>query len=298
MSFSLKDTEKTPEIPEEPTIRLEFFRHDYKDETQPNQSDQNIRLTTEGREHATEMGRSRNPHPEVGLVYCSPRDRSAETALRQLLANEADIQVADTLEDIQRKIRKKIQKGHKIVRTDKLDYSYASKGFREATAKHYTESKDLAQFMFEESDSLVLGLKDANSTSYSRNAGNVAELIKKYIEVFPSWERVAKSKPEKYIQFNNEMQRFMGSHLAVTECFLMKVIEKLEGKLAVREFLTTLSDKNGFDFSEGYSVVICRRDGLVSIEVTFMAKTRVITPELIQQIINEKNELNETIGLV
>jgi len=71
-----------------PEIRLEFFRHDRREPVTEQKPDEKSRLTAEGRKHATEIGKTKNPNPETGLVYGSPRERTQETAMSQLLANE------------------------------------------------------------------------------------------------------------------------------------------------------------------------------------------------------------------
>ncbi len=88
------------------------------------------------------------------------------------------------------------------------------------------------------------------------------------------------------------MERYFGSHAATVENFLMKVIEKTEGPEAVETFIAG-PKKNGFSFSEGYSVTIQDAQGEPQISVTYGEKTWQITPEIIDEIIKEGNELGE-----
>ncbi len=283
-----------------PSIRLEFLRHDEKENeaTSGNrEGDEQIRLTPRGREHSTEIGKTKAPHPEVGLVYGSPRERSTEAALRQLLANEDEIMSEDSLEGIQGKIRQYVPVGKKTIETDMLDFRSGSGEFHNALYEHYLgSSKDALVFLREKSDEVVKKAGDLESTSYSRAAGNIAELLKKYIGVFPRWEKLSKEKPEEYEQYKNELQRFFGSHQTVLEPFLMKVIEKTEGAEAVQKFLEVLPSKNGFGYGEGFSVKISRNNNDESlVVVTYNGMNWELKPELVDELVDERDALNREI---
>ncbi|NTV41332.1 MAG: hypothetical protein HGA61_03615 [Candidatus Moranbacteria bacterium] len=266
-------------------IRLEFFRHDEKDPATGMGNDNEVRISKEGQRHAIEVGEEKNSHPEVALVYGSPRKRSVETAYAQMLS-EDEIKGL-SLEEIREKVSENISFGTKEIVTNKLNFDWSgSEEFKKTAEDHYLNKKDALKFLFEESDALVRELNDTKSIAYSRAASNVAQIIEKYAGIFDGWEKITNNNKEKYEKFGNELQRFLGSHGTVLECFLMKVIEKIEGKDRVIEFLDSLEDKNQFNFSQGFSVVIEKNAGNEkTIKVTFENKSWILKPEMLKEIV-------------
>jgi hypothetical protein len=297
-------TERGPRPPEvetnRPSIRLEFFRHDEKakqtsggDRT----GDEFIRLTQKGREHAAEVGKTKNPHAEVAVAFGSQRERAVETSMRQMLADEDTITPEMSLEDMRAEVAENLKVGKKDQAISELNFDWdTNRDFAAVAYPHVTETKDALIFLRDESDALILRNKDKTSDSYSRSAGNFAELVDKYCKILPRWKQIVAEHPEQYQQVNNEMQRFFGTHLTVSEPFLMKVIEKTEGSAEVENFLASLKTKNGFESSEGYTVTIEDQPGQPSITVKFKDKQWSITPEILGQIIQERDELDKQIG--
>jgi len=288
-----------PELEKKSTIRLEFFRHDEKTKEStagPRPDDNTVRLTAIGRAHALEAGKNKNHHPEVAVAFGSPRERSTETALLQMLANDKGISDRMNLEEIENYINKQSAVGKKEARTKLLDF-YTEQGseYHKLYYDHYLVKKDALNFIWKESDDLVKDNKDLNSLSYSRQAGNIAEIIQKYIHIFPQWQKIIKESPEKYQKFDNEMQRFFGSHQDVLEPFLMKIIEKTQGAKSVEEFIKDLPDKNGFGYSEGFSADIVEKNSNIVINLKFKNREWSIAPELLTQIIKERDILNKEI---
>jgi hypothetical protein len=292
--------EMNPEAEPMPSILLRFFRHDEKEKATgggARAGDEVVRLTLKGREHATEAGKTRDPHPEVGVAYGSPRERSSEAALRQLLANE-EIAPEDTLEDIREKVGKHIKVGKKDIVSGNLNFNWnGSEEFNRTAYARVLGPRDSLVFLREESDDLVKKVGDMESTSYSRAAGNVAELVQKYLDILPQWERIAAEKPELYAQFKNEMQRFLGSHQDVLEPFLMKVIEKMDGPEGLEKFFKSLPDKNGLSYSQGFSVNISSdNNGDPTIKLTYDGNEWALKPELIEELIKERDALNQDVA--
>lgn len=286
--------------PVPPSIRLEFFRHDEKDKPTtagPRVGDEFVRLTPKGREHSTEVGKTKDPNPEVGLAYGSSRQRSTEAALRQLLADEAEIGPDDSLEDIQKKISEQLKVGRKNIVSENLNFNWdGSQEFHDVAYDHYLKTKDALIFILEESDALVKKIGDEKSTSYSRAAARIAELVEKYIEILPQWEKIAANDPEQYAQYDNEMQRFMGSHQEALEPFLLKIMEMKEGRAVTEAFIRALPDKNGFGFGEGYSSRIFRDNGGIPlVQISFKGQEWVVNAKDIEDIIQEGRALDEEI---
>ncbi|OGH71086.1 MAG: hypothetical protein A3C90_00500 [Candidatus Magasanikbacteria bacterium RIFCSPHIGHO2_02_FULL_51_14] len=283
-----------------PTIRLEIFRHDEKatpTTAGPRIGDEFVRLTPKGREHATEAGKGQLPRPEVAVAYGSTRERAIETAFRHMLAEQADITADMSLEEIRAEVAKHVKVGRKDVMTERLNFNWdGTKEFHDRAYERYLKSKDALTFLVEDSDAVAKEFHDLISTTYSRSAAGVAELVQRYFAILPRWEKIAKKDPAKYQRFNNELQRFLGSHQTVTECFLMKVIEKTKGRDAVQQFIASLPDKNGFGLSEGFTIII-RAEGNVSAAVVrFKNEEWTVTPEVLDEIIHDRDALHEEIA--
>ncbi len=286
------------------TIRLEFFRHDDKAASaipsSNEEADREVPLSDHGRIHATEIGKEKNPNPEVALAYSSPRKRTTETALRQIFTDNEELNNNLSLDDINFLIDENLSLGKKCRTTELLDFNYTgSDRFRQAAAEHYGKGKDLLVWYLEESDNLVISENDQICTSYSRLAGNVAQLVKKYLQAYSRWKDIVAENKDKYTKFDNQLQRFMGTHQGVAEAFLMKAIEKTGGRNAVYEFINSLKSKNGFDFSEGYSLIISEDDQNKDIEkkinINYGKKSFMLNESVINNIILDQEELNKHI---
>jgi len=286
-----------------PSIRLEFFRHGKTEPQTEGKQEHQRRLTDEGRIMATESGKNRNSNPEIGLIYGSPRERSQETAYRQLFSNNSEITEDKSLEDIEELIKNKLPVGQKKIIDERLNYNWSgSQKFNEISTEHLN-AKNALKFLVEESDNLALESGDKISTSYSRCAGNTAEIIQKYLKILPNWERIAQADSQKiegekkdYAKNNNELQRFLGSHGATVENFLLKLIDKTEGRKATLEFIKNLPDQNNFQFNDGYSVRLFLESNQPKIEIKYHDKIWNIAPEMLNEFIGDKDKLDKKIA--
>lgn len=296
-----------------PSIRLEIFRHDDKEKTTDSGArlgDNEVHLSPAGRVNAVRAGRERNPHPAVGLVYGSPRERTRETALRGLLSNE-DITVEDSFTEMEEKINKEMGYGRKHIIDNRLNFIWdgeqVSRRFHDEGYDHFLNKKDALKWLFKDSDQVVLEEKDPVATSYSRCAGNIAELVKKYMDILPRWENITKidaAKPaeekKNYADFQNELQRFMGSHAAVLENFLLKVIEKKEGRAGVEKFFeqreASQVGNNSFKPNEGYTISIVTANGQPTAEVIYHDKNWQLSLADLEGMIADRDKLNKEIS--
>lgn len=288
------------------SIRLEFFRHSKQGPRIEGMQEYSRRLTEGeggGRRTATEAGKKRNPKPEIGLSYASPRDRAQETSYRQLLSNQEEITDESSLEDIEGLVQGDLPVGSKMIIDERLNFNWnGSPEFNQESNKHFLKDKDTLKFFVEESDNLVVDSKDEKSTSYSRAAANIAEIIKKYTGILPQWEKLVEidkhrkgSEKKGYAEQDNEMQRFLGSHGATVENFLLKVIDKIEGREAVSKFIENLPDKNSFDYNDGYSVKLFSENGQLEIVVSYHDKSWSLPLELLNEIISDRENLDRSI---
>lgn len=289
------------------TIRIELHRHDRKERqsTGDRQGDEFIRLTEDGRLQASEAGKSMSPQPEVAVAMGSLKERALETSLRHMFANEDSITPEMSLEDMRALADANLVKGHKHAMIEELDFNLSgTPEFNQEADNRYLNAKDYVAFMFRESDNLALELGDESSSTLSRMAANIAKIIQKYEKILPNWQRATEQTSEdgqgKYAEYDNQMQRFLGTHGGVPESFLLRVIQKIDGAEAAETFLQELTEKgqgNGFNFSEGYSIVIHQsEDGEVMADLTYQDKTWVIRPEVLQEITQDATHLNEEIA--
>lgn len=280
------------EIKEEVKSRviLRFFRHGKKEEAKLGQSDYEVLLTQEGRIQAHEKGKKIKPQKDVSLAIGSPRRRAQETAARIMLAEEFGLD--KSFEEIEKKLEESFKIGKKIVEDPRLDfttYEESSKAVKE---------KRVLPFLVYESDNLILEkYKDEKLGCLTRYAGNVAEIVKKYLAVSSVFERIVQEKPEKY---GNQLERYLGTHQGVGESFLAKIIKKVKGEKVLKEWVT--KNPSGFKETEGFSLEIIPgaepHEGKILIRYQLeegKEETIEIKPELLDEMIKEKEELNKKI---
>lgn len=271
-----------------PQMRLVFVRHDAHSNTKP---DEKSRLTLDGRKHAQGVGRAANPIPEMGSMIVSPRERTLDTAAREFYSEEKwlseDVELEEIMEHIPHWKKPKI--------SEFLNYKTdANEKYKEAFYEHF--KKDALSFLVNESDDMVKELGDLEDHSYSRFAANLAELIKWHVEEkFPQWERIYSKKQDKY-QNKTEAQRFLGSHSLILDSFIMKLIEKVEGREGLDRFLEDWpSETNITELGENFSVMIKRIDDEVLIKVNFRDKSWKFGLDIIEDIINDRIILDNNI---
>lgn len=281
------------------TIRLEFLRHDEKTSPTtagPRPHDNQVRLTPEGRRRSSEAGKAKNPDLDVALVAGSPRERSVESALRQMLSHEPLVTPDMSLEDMRALVDENLRVGKKDMVMEQLNFNWdGSKEFHDEGYRRTLETHDALQWLLDDSDTVVRNNRDTTSTSYTRAAGNIAEVIQRYFKILPRWQEIVTKTPEKYQKFNNQLQRFLGSHQSVIECFLLKIIEKTEGRDAAVQFVESLPDQNGFDFSEGYSVILRAGGDQPDVVVRYGQREWITDPQTVEAVVSERNDLNKEI---
>lgn len=287
-----------------PSLRLYFFRHDEKGNNTDgtDEGDYRVALTEAGRLNAQQVGRDKAGHGAPRLAFGSPRDRSLETAL---LHAYPDIAEAAVLEDIKKKIRdvlpnvlrlperaqKPTSKVQNWTQIENLNFNFGATGgpMRELYDQHYLRDKDLLHYIYNDSDADLLRTGDHSAASYSLYAAGVAKEVLRATKVLG---HMVRHDPERKGLLQN---RFYGSHQSVTECFLLKVLEKTQGKEAAIAFLGTLKGKQGFEFSEGFSIDIRQEDGIPIYTLTFREQQVSFSQERVHEIIDEGEQLAESI---
>lgn len=293
--FKLFKEPKSPEVEKqiETKVILEFMRHGEKDpnKTEPVKPDNEVRLTEKGRKMAQEKGEKLNPQKEVALGWGSPKVRTHETALHAILP---EIDANASLEEMEEMIKKEQKIGKKLISDERLSFDF-SKSSGAETIKEFKAGRYLPH-LIEKSDQNAIDAGDKTSSTYSRFAGNVSEIIDRYAKVGDNFNRIA-SKNDKYQEFGNQLERYLGTHLGVAECFTAKVLEKIEGNAKRDEFIKSVGE--GFKETEGIHLEIINNGNEQKIKITYPmngSKENIeIDKSLIEEIIKERDEFEKLI---
>jgi len=279
--------EKTPsqEGEKEAKIILEFMRHGKKEDSKE-KSNEDLLLTEEGRVQAHKKGEKLNPQTEVSVAWGSPKKRTQETAAHVMLANE-EINPKASLEEMEEAIAKELKVGKKVIKDERLDFDLSGPEGKEMMAA-FKEGKYLP-FLVEKSDQRAIELGDKVSSTYTRYAGNIAEIIGRYAQIGDNFNRIA-SKTDKYEKFGDKLERYLASHQGVVEGFVAKVLEKTEGKEKRDEFIASVG--GGFKETQGISVEIINKGNEQKIGITYEIngnkETLEIDKKLLDDIVEER----------
>lgn len=285
------------ESKEQPTSRivLEFFRHGKKEKEKDGYPEYNVRLTPEGRQQADEKGKKLHPQPEIAIAVGSLKTRAQETAARVMLEKKEKITPDMSLEEIEKIIAQEQKFGKKITADPRLGFNLNGPVAEKIIGAEKEEK--IMEYLVYKSDEEAKKMKDKETTTYSRYAGNIAELIKKYLNIAPNFDRIVRRHPDRYKKYNNQMERYFGTHLAVSESFLAKVLEKSKGIEDRNRFVDSV--KNGFKETEGIRVEINTFANGQKIELKYKLgkkdESTEISPEILDEIIKERDELNRKI---
>lgn len=252
-SYNVEDGEKFSS-----KIELKFFRHDDKESRDTTRErlnedgdvDAHVRLTEGGRMHAKEEAEIESISQAV--AFGSGRDRTQETALYHMAGKLPEITGLESLEELKSKVG-----ASKLVIDSRLAFTLEGGNEYSTEATKALRENRLMKFMVEESDALAAQVGDVESSTYSRQAAQIATLVEKYIQIAPRFDKLAHDEEKEY---ENVMYRFMGTHQGVGECFLSKIIEKTKG-VSERDRFVEVIEHGGFDFSEGFKVDITTPSG-------------------------------------
>ncbi|MDD4902047.1 MAG: histidine phosphatase family protein [Patescibacteria group bacterium] len=273
----------------ETRVVLEIMRHSIKEKA-PEKPDAEIRLSQAGRDLANLKGERLQAQPEVSLAWGSSRKRTHETALRSMLPEH--INPYQSLEEIEAMIAQEQKYGKKVIVDDRLNFDLSGPAGVEAMDAF--KKGEYLENIFEKSDQRALELGDKTSSTYLRQAGNVAEIIDRYAQVGNNFNRLA-ARTDKYEKFGNQLERYLATHQGIFECFVAKVLEKKFGVEKRREFQKGLG--NGSKETESIRVEIINRGPEQKIIVNYKIGDRQESVELdrnlIEEIIKERQEFDE-----
>jgi len=290
--MSEKNSEKVPAT----KVVLEIFRHSLK-ENDPSKANSELLLTPEGRELARLKGEELNPQTKRALAGASPMDRAAQTALLVMLAGEKEIETDDNLNVMEEKIKKHLPVGKKLYRDERLSFAVSQGPAGQAAMKAF-KSGNYLEWLAKDSDQMVMEHKDLETTSYLRQAGNIAELITRYQSVANSFNRLS-TDSDKQEEYGHKLERYLATHQSVLESFVAKVLEIQQGLAARDEFNEKLG--NGWKETKGARIEIINDGQSQRIFVSYQdgegkSQELLIKPETITQIIQERAELEKLVN--
>jgi len=234
-------------------VLLHFTRHGEK-ASDPGKKNEEQRLTPKGRLEGLAKGRQRGQGEKTSVAF-GGLERSQEIAGFEMagahLAEE--ITGEETLEELRVKLDQDLKFGTRLGVDRRLGFEYHDETYEKIKDQAYAQNRGL-EFFVKESDRLASELKDNKSTTYSRSAASVAELLGKYIAIASRFDEIVSDEKNRQ-QYGSVLERFMGSHNAVIDCFLCKLVEKLKGS-EERDKLIAVLGRQGFAPTEGFEVEI------------------------------------------
>ncbi len=278
----------------ETKIILEIMRH--AKQVSRGKWDKKKRLAKKGRIQSMKKGKDINPNARVSLAIASPRKRAQETACRVMFAGEGISPETKTMEDIENLISNELKVGKKMRIDERLDY--INEG---PIGRFYDEADDQGRFFqwaVNKSDNQAIEHGDKETLTYKRAAGNIAEIISKYLAIGNNFNKIV-SKKGGYEKFNNQLERYIVTHQGIGELFLAKVLELKESGKKRDEYLESLGE--GFSHIEGFRIEISNKGEEQSSFVIYKnAEGKYekieIEKKLLEEIIKDKENLEKAVN--
>ena len=272
-------------------IELHFVRHGEKenDKTKP---DEMIELTETGRGQA--RSKAHDDDITQSVSFGSPRVRTQQTAGLMMSGGLDGITGDESLEELRAKLNKDLAIGSKMAVEKRLNFNLDLSKEYVKKAMEASERNEWLKFLVEQSDDLVTSLDDAESDSYSRIAGRIAEIVKKYLDIAPRFDKLAQDEKK---NVEDTLKRFLGTHQGIGESFLAKVIEKTKG-ISMRDAFVSALGNQGFGYAEGFDVQVETVDGKKqTVRISFKKEkdgqtlfefNELVPKELIEEMILQK----------
>ena len=242
---------------EMPKIHLSIARHDKQVKTE-GVPDEELELTSEGRAHAVAQAELEDISQAV--AFGSPRARAQQTAGLAMAGASGGITGDETLAELREKLDHGFPngKGSKLVIDPRLNFVIDEKTeYGKQATKAFGDGNYL-NFLVEQSDELAKQAGDKETTTYSRQAANVASIVEKYMKVAPRWNQLVtdpESRQDQSQEYTNTLERYLRTHGGVGESFLAKVLEHMKGPEERDRFIHNVGGA-GFKHSEGFDVNI------------------------------------------
>lgn len=265
-------------------IELHFFRHSIKESFGVSGAGATVPLSPVGRELA-KANAFENVNLGQAVAFGSPRIRTQETAGFMLSGGLDNITGEETLDELKDKLNADILVGSKIGVDNRLDFTDIEE--TPVGESNYNASREnvYTKHLVENSDRIAKESGDISGADYSSKASDIAKIIEKYIKISPRWHELSNDKSKNY---TDKLERYFCSHQGVLESFLAKVIEKDDG-IEARDAFVNMAGHQGFDYTEGYTVIIENQNNSPKIFVEYKTEKgeikKEITPEIIRNII-------------
>lgn len=240
------------EEPRTSKISLHFMRHGKPESMAEGGTDKERHLGTTGIAQALHKSKSIDSNLEQSLAYGSPRIRSQETAGIVMAGDRIPEDVLPG--GVKEFLNQDLKVGSKIGELEKLNFNEGSAEYSQKMNEAYGQG-NYFDFIAQESDTLAEKLGDLEASSLSMQAGNIAEVIKKYIKASPRWNELVNDSDKNYTE---DLERYLGSHQGVVESFLYKAVKDNDFKEKL--ILNAMKPNGGFDFTEGLTIEIVQDD--------------------------------------
>lgn len=232
------------------TIELHFFRHSLKEENKKGDplKDEDVRISKEGRKLAIEKS-FEGVNLSQSIAFGSPRIRTQETAIYMMSGKKEDITGDETLEELKKKINKDLKFGSKIGVDSRLNFTDDIESPLGKIAFEAYKNGNYIKFLVEESDKIAQETGDNTKSNYSARASQVAKIINKYLKILPRWQELVSDKKNNY---EEKLERFLGTHDSVPVTFLVKVLELIGDEKEKESFVE--ENSKGANYLEGLTV--------------------------------------------
>lgn len=269
--FEENSLEGKPESMQYPKVTLHFLRHSIKEKSPKEVEDKDIHISTEGRDIAAQKFDD-VMNLRFGHIVGSPRIRTLETAA-----------VAATMDS---EVNPEDLGVGKVRINEVLDFVADDTEYGKRFVEAYKKGQDLS-FLVHESDVLAKETGDINSSTFSRMAANVAGIIVKNYDVAVRGAAMLDQSVNPANE-QNDFERILATHATVQESFLLKLIEKMKG-IDERDALLSLIGENGFDYVEGFDVVLTKEGSEERIRIKFQKGDfvfdEIVPIELIKELV-------------
>lgn len=259
-----------------PKVVLHFMRHSIKAKAAEGMTDHQVPLTPEGRELAAKKFEA-PLDMRFAHVAGSSRLRTHETAVTAATqdpeANPTDLGLG--------KMRSK--DGLDFVVDEESEYGKRIEEF-------FTTGRGMS-FLVHESDSLAQESGDTTSSTYSRMAANIAQIIYRNFKAASRGASMLEQSehPENEL---NDFERVLATHATIQESFLLKVVEKMKGETARDELLSIIGE-SGFGYTEGFDATLSKENGEEQIRITYKKGDyvfdEIVPASVIKEIAEEGN---------
>ncbi|MEX1014796.1 MAG: histidine phosphatase family protein, partial [Candidatus Paceibacterota bacterium] len=229
-------------------IHLVFLRHEEKEKSKEDQSDDEVRLTEKGRRSAAES--SNLDSVSQAVAYGSPKKRAQETAGFRMSGNQAEITGEETLEELKEKLDKDLKVGTKLGIDERLSFDIDFKSPYGSWLYKKFENGEYIKALLLESDKKAKELGDKEAETGSIYASRLSEIILRYVKASDRWNELVKENED----YEETLTRIFGTHAGVNEAFLGKVIEETKEVEELNKFIELIP--NGFDYNEGFDLDI------------------------------------------